>query len=642
MQKLIITLVFLLLVHIFPQSVSPHFSELKGFEDQQGNTHLFYRIYTLTNDSVYFWSNTTNNIYHYDLHSLEDSLFLESYSRLDTVYYITEDYIVNDLTFWQNNPLYFIFGGATEVTILSEETFIQRFDSENTYHKGGMVYVIQISSQNDSLLYAGVSVWDMSSHVGTIRSTNGGWNWSPLPDWYQLVSLDPLNDQTLFSSNASTNHLYKSTDGGNNYYVIDSTFTFAEQQYCYDPSVNYIYRIARNVFTNDYYLKVTSNSGEPLSWVVKYTSPDKLYISNNKSVTGEIYLAVGNSIYNSSDYGDDFNFYKDLEDDIVGIYRKPNSSILYAATTFRIYEFDINDDSLRIIKSITPVSENYNWFPLRIGNCWVYGVYTSGSGGTEYLGDETKSLIDTVTLSNGQKYFLYKQIFINGDADTTYIRLDSLSGILYAYSFETQSDLLYDNLSAEAGDTVCYEFNPAFNCQYVQMERNFPEFGLNTLKKDYYPQAPGWYFGHSLVKGLGLYEVFNGDLTTFRSTLKGCVIDGVVFGDTLTVPVDDDNPTQPSEFSLSQNYPNPFNPSTKIRFTISPARTKLYAGGDLRFTILKVYDVLGREVATLVNEEKPAGEYEVDFYGKNLSSGIYFYQIEAGSFIETKKMNLLK
>jgi len=87
-----------------------------------------------------------------------------------------------------------------------------------------------------------------------------------------------------------------------------------------------------------------------------------------------------------------------------------------------------------------------------------------------------------------------------------------------------------------------------------------------------------------------------------------------------------------TEFSLSQNYPNPFNPSTKIKFTIT----------ELRFTILKVYDVLGNEVATLVNEYKSAGEYKVEFSGSELTSGIYFYQLKAGSFIETKKMQLIK
>jgi hypothetical protein len=98
----------------------------------------------------------------------------------------------------------------------------------------------------------------------------------------------------------------------------------------------------------------------------------------------------------------------------------------------------------------------------------------------------------------------------------------------------------------------------------------------------------------------------------------------------------------PDKFELSQNYPNPFNPSTTIGFTISPARTKLYAGGDLRFTILKVYDILGNEVATLVNEELPAGRYGIDFDASELTSGIYFYHLRAGGFTEVKKMIVIR
>jgi len=107
------------------------------------------------------------------------------------------------------------------------------------------------------------------------------------------------------------------------------------------------------------------------------------------------------------------------------------------------------------------------------------------------------------------------------------------------------------------------------------------------------------------------------------------------------------NNSIPDRFSLSQNYPNPFNPTTKIKFTIPVVET-----GHAPSVQLKVYDVLGNEIATLVNEEKPAGSYEVEFSAIggsasggnawNLSSGIYFYQLKAGSFIETKKMLLVK
>lgn len=92
------------------------------------------------------------------------------------------------------------------------------------------------------------------------------------------------------------------------------------------------------------------------------------------------------------------------------------------------------------------------------------------------------------------------------------------------------------------------------------------------------------------------------------------------------------NTGTPNSFSLEQNYPNPFNPSTVIGYRLSVNSV----------VTLKVYDLPGREIATLVDEFKPAGKYEVEFNGKDLSSGIYFYKLEAGNFIETKKMILLK
>ncbi len=88
----------------------------------------------------------------------------------------------------------------------------------------------------------------------------------------------------------------------------------------------------------------------------------------------------------------------------------------------------------------------------------------------------------------------------------------------------------------------------------------------------------------------------------------------------------------PSDYLLSQNYPNPFNPSTIISYQIP----------ELRFVTIIVYDVLGNEIATLVNEDKQVGSYEVEFDANSLSSGVYFYQLKAGSFVETKKMVLMK
>jgi hypothetical protein len=95
--------------------------------------------------------------------------------------------------------------------------------------------------------------------------------------------------------------------------------------------------------------------------------------------------------------------------------------------------------------------------------------------------------------------------------------------------------------------------------------------------------------------------------------------------------------TAPIEFALEQNYPNPFNPSTTINYSIPEA-------GNVE---LKVYDILGNEVATLVNEYKSEGKYEVEFNShsgevRNLTSGVYIYTLRTGNYIQTKKMLLLK
>ena len=103
-----------------------------------------------------------------------------------------------------------------------------------------------------------------------------------------------------------------------------------------------------------------------------------------------------------------------------------------------------------------------------------------------------------------------------------------------------------------------------------------------------------------------------------------------------------------SGYYLLQNYPNPFNPSTKIRFVIPNGvrNPKDFSSqsprNDNSLITLKVYDILGNEVATLVNEEKPGGSYEVNFDGSGLPSGIYFYRLESGKFVSVKKMILIK
>jgi len=113
------------------------------------------------------------------------------------------------------------------------------------------------------------------------------------------------------------------------------------------------------------------------------------------------------------------------------------------------------------------------------------------------------------------------------------------------------------------------------------------------------------------------------------------------------VSVEEENTLKsPIVFALFQNYPNPFNPSTTIKYTIPNVTLSASSRAESRDegsrVQLRIYDVLGNEVTTLVDEYKPAGSYEVNFDAKSLSSGVYFYKLQAGGFIEIKKMTLLK
>ena len=130
----------------------------------------------------------------------------------------------------------------------------------------------------------------------------------------------------------------------------------------------------------------------------------------------------------------------------------------------------------------------------------------------------------------------------------------------------------------------------------------------------------------------------NMDAWTFN-VLGSYVYAGTSTGDVMKRPlseiltaVQNQLNTTPTEFLLSQNYPNPFNPSTTIKYSIPQSSD----------VVIKVFDILGNAIETLVNEEKPAGTYHIIWYAANLPSGVYFYQLKADEFIQTRKMLLLK
>jgi hypothetical protein len=136
---------------------------------------------------------------------------------------------------------------------------------------------------------------------------------------------------------------------------------------------------------------------------------------------------------------------------------------------------------------------------------------------------------------------------------------------------------------------------------------------------------------HELPAG-GIYDItHDGNGTTWVATYANAGI--YMFDTQRSVPLEETAGTTPKEFNLKQNYPNPFNPTTTIGYDL-PSSSQV---------TLKVYDLLGREVATLVNaRQQSAGQHQVSFDASRLSSGMYIYRLESNSFTATKKMMLIK
>jgi len=272
-------------------------------------------------------------------------------------------------------------------------------------------------------------------------------------------------------------------------------------------------------------------------------------------------------------------------------------------------------------------------FPFNIGNKWYYesGYYNLRFDTIPLItGNTIKEIIDTT--QQGYRVVSVTRIY---DEDSTVSNLEYWLWNNGKYSFTDSSAFMYNFIiynSAILSDTVWgwnpiwivtvvadFLFNIPLNSQYLYYAaigyqvaevyfRSAPEIGLY-----YYSNYASWRPAPSKVV----------------DSLIGAHIDGVDYGTILSVNNIEINE---SIFKSYQNYPNPFNPSTIIQYAIS----------SRQFVTLKVYDILGREVASLVNEYRPAGKYETEFSAAKLSSGIYFYQLKAGEFISTKKMVLLK
>src|ERR1035437_2891550 len=603
----------------YGQNVYQHFSELNGMEDYNGNTNLLYRI--SSKDQDMYNNNTGNNIY-----------LLNVINKVDTVFQFDGSWF-NEYTgggwrsedgydFWEKNPRKFIVSGSSGGS--DGSPFVERFDKVHItvpfFGDGGF---IGISRQNDSLVYA-------TFNDGLLyRSTNGGIIWDTVGN-FNVFSLSPYNDKVLFS--IENDGLNKTTDGGLTKHVVDTIPTngYHTNFLFYDKDTNYIYRTSYYYLQNQgvYKLLVSNKSGETNSWQLKGHSDSQIYLSVDYSVAGSVYLATGNDIWHSTDFGNVFYSIPAFGSNIVDIYKKPGSSKLYAATYNTIYELD--GSARNIIKQIPVDPEIFKFDPIDIGNKWIYKTSQSAKG-VLY-----KEVVKDTILANQKTCRQIKQQLIDtlyGYVSYSYERIDSVTGDVFGWGTDS-TEYIIDNLNHNPGDTINASRFYRNATTFYDSLQIISLFNLPTETRVYSTFAPYGGDHYYLAKNFGissLHQEF--EAVVFTNELLGAVIKGKVYGDTSTVVgINDKYPPQPDKFVLSQNYPNPFNPITTINYSLPKA-------GIVKLT---VYNAIGSKVATILNEYKQPGNYSVKFNASILASGIYLYRIESGNYIAAKKFILLK
>jgi hypothetical protein len=277
-----------------------------------------------------------------------------------------------------------------------------------------------------------------------------------------------------------------------------------------------------------------------------------------------------------------------------------------------IYGLAVNSGTAEIVRVNSEFGDSYSLFPVNIPSVADIAFDTLGT----LYGIGVNGELYTIDLSNGDETFMVDAV-------------GSYSGI----TFNPQTNELW----ATSRSFVPPNKDAVFKVDKLTGDTTIiGHTGLNKLTND-------------LVfdENLNLYGVIGtaSELNDFISVNPangfGTVIGSVEMKNILGLAYLGSSPTSvennadnfPSEYELFQNYPNPFNPTTIISYQLPTAG----------FVTLKVFDILGNEVATLVNEEKPSGKYDVEFFGvKGQSSGVYIYQLKTGSFIQARKMLLLK
>jgi len=600
----------------------PYFNGLKGIDDSNKITHLFYRLKSCYDSADYY--NYNNSVFKLDMDTHSDKVFLNDYT-----YWIYNN--ITDYQFLNNDVDNYIYNkncGGTE-----GDSYIVRHQNNREVQiwVKNPVSSFFVSKQNVSLIFANSDC--------VLYSKDAGWNWDTLKSFANgeaiLVAQSPLNDSVWFFIN--NNNLCKTDNMGVTFRKVNTAVYPLYYDVFFDKDNRHIY--ARYMpDDNKYYLAVSDNGGEAGSWKVVYTSNNRFIFATDNDKSGTVYLIDGRNELVSTDFAKSFEVRKSFDKSIIGFYKKPASDISYVMSRYKLWE--VNGDSIKIIKKIPIPTHLLSYYPLAKGNKWIYNT-TLNDNFTIYSGSGKKEVVGDTIMPNKLKYFIIKTTTSGFETRKSYSyeRIDSAEGMVYRYdtNIKPNSERLVQDLTAFGGDSVFVsnEFNLYSGEPFICTGNNAILWNQNLESLSFYYRKDGFGAGgYTLSKNIGLINSNSqGDVSPlYKWEIKGCKIGDKIWGDTIYTDVKVNTETIIKKYQLRQNYPNPFNPVTTIAYDIQKA-------GRVNLTI---YDILGQKIRELVNEVQTAGSYKVQFDASGLASGVYFYQLKTAEFSSVKKLLLQK
>jgi len=508
----------------------------------------------------------------------------------------------------------FIYGGG-----LRGEGVYRSSDNGNNWEEinSGLdssylsINVISIN-ENDEIFIGTTDPNNMNFYIRkgkNYRSTDDGNSWIPIDSSLMGTALHTIEFDTTGNIFGGTNiGVFFSSDNGNTWIHKSNGMRGVYFNSICADCINNLFGVISGLPT---FYKSSDNG---LSWEIftndfPFSSVHSIAINQNGHFFAGIYdeeTGIQFGICRSTDNGTSWEIVlQDLEYLIKEIKIKQNGDI-FAIADIGIFRSTNNGDNWnQVFFEWGPSSLDFNNDGHIFATLILNGVYRSTDNGENWI-----------QINNGLTSLYIRSIAVNHNG---YIFVGSGNDGVFKSTdngdswHQASSGLSHDHILSIAINQNGYLFAGTYGGVFWSTDNGENWSELNS--------------------GLTGYTVYKLSINP-AGYLLASTDDGMFKSLNTTTDVNTNEINPPSEYLLHQNYPNPFNPNTTIKYQIP----------EISFVTIKVYDVLGKEIVTLVDEEKPAGEYNVEFRIDNLelSSGIFFYQLQAGNYIETKKMVLLK